>query len=68
MKSYLKRCSQAQLDRPEWPAPKDNPEHYFKLVMQKGLTPSPEEIKGNPRARSARLRVAERLQTAVPKS
>ena len=68
VKSYLKRCSQAQLDRPEWPAPKDNPEHYFKLVMQKGLTPSPEEIKDNPRARSARLRVAERLQGAVSKS
>lgn len=68
VKSYLKRCSKAQLDRPEWPAPKANPEHYFKLVMQKGLTPSPDEIKSNPRARSARLRVAERLQTAVPKS
>jgi len=68
VKSYLKRCSQAQLDRPEWPAPKENPEHYFKLVMQKGLTPSPEEKKSNPRARSARLRVAERLKTAVSKS
>ncbi|MCP4848420.1 MAG: 16S rRNA (cytosine(1402)-N(4))-methyltransferase RsmH [Verrucomicrobiaceae bacterium] len=65
VKSYLKRCSQSQLDRPEWPAPKENPEHFFKLVMQKGLTPSPEEIKGNPRARSARLRVAERLEGAV---
>ena len=67
VKSYLKRCSQAQLDRPEWPAPKENPEHYFKLLVQKGLTPSPEEIKSNPRARSARLRVAERLEKAVSK-
>ena len=64
VKSYLKRCSQAQVDRPEWPAPKRNPEHYFKLVIQKGLAPSPEEIKSNPRARSARLRVAERLEKA----
>ncbi|MCH2061550.1 MAG: 16S rRNA (cytosine(1402)-N(4))-methyltransferase RsmH [Verrucomicrobiales bacterium] len=67
VKSYLKRCSKAQLDRPEWPAPKENPEHYFKLLVQKGLTPSPEEIKSNPRARSARLRVAERLEKAVSK-
>ena len=68
VKSYLKRCSQAQVDRPEWPAPKKNPEHYFKLVIQKGLAPSPEEIKSNPRARSARLRVAERLENAVSTS
>ncbi len=68
VKSYLKRCSQAQVDRPEWPAPKKNPEHYFKLVINKGLAPSPEEIKSNPRARSARLRVAERLEKAASTS
>ncbi len=67
VKSFLRRCSQPRLDRPEWPEPRPNPEHYFKLVMQKGLAPSNEEIKTNPRARSARLRVAERLPTAVAK-
>jgi 16S rRNA (cytosine1402-N4)-methyltransferase len=66
VKSFLRRCSKAELDRPEWPEPRANPEHFFKLVMQRGLAPSGEEIKTNPRARSARLRVAERLPTAVP--
>lgn len=65
VKSFFKRCSQAQIDRPEWPEPKVNPEQYFKLVMQKGMAPSPEEVEANPRARSARLRVAERLPTTV---
>ena len=45
----------------EWPEPRKNPDHNFKLVIQKGLSPSSEEVKSNPRARSARLRVAERL-------
>jgi 16S rRNA (cytosine1402-N4)-methyltransferase len=67
VKSFLRRCSSAEIDRPEWPEPRANPEHYFKLVMQKGMAPSAEEIKANPRARSARLRVAERLPTTVSK-
>jgi len=68
VKSYLRRCSAPEIDRPEWPEPRANPEHYFNLVMQKGMAPSKEEVKGNPRARSARLRVAERLTTAVSKA
>ncbi len=67
VKSFLRRCSAAEIDRPEWPEPKANPERYFKVLIQKGLAPAPEEISDNPRARSARLRVAERLPTAVSK-
>ena len=67
VKSYLRRCSSAQVDRPEWPEPKANPDHYFKLLLQKGMAPSQEEIEANPRARSARLRVAERLPDSVSK-
>lgn len=33
------------------------------LVFKKGLAPSPEEVAENPRARSARLRVIEKLKT-----
>jgi 16S rRNA (cytosine1402-N4)-methyltransferase len=33
----------------------------IRIVIKKGLTPSPEEISNNPLARSARLRVAEKL-------
>jgi 16S rRNA (cytosine1402-N4)-methyltransferase len=65
VKSYLKRCSKSKIDRPEWPAPRSNPNYCFKLVMQKGLIPSKDEVKINPRARSARLRVAERLPIEV---
>ncbi len=65
VKSYLKRCSKSKIDRPEWPEPRSNPNYCFKLVMQKGLIPSKDEVKTNPRARSARLRVAERLPIEV---
>jgi 16S rRNA (cytosine1402-N4)-methyltransferase len=33
----------------------------LRLVTRKPLTPSPEELQDNPRSRSARLRVAEKL-------
>ena len=33
----------------------------FRVLFKKGLQPSPEEIEENPRARSARLRAAERI-------
>ena len=33
----------------------------FKLINKKPIQPSPEEIKSNPRSRSARLRIAEKL-------
>ena len=65
VKSYLKRCSRSVIDRPEWPEPKQNPDYCFKLVMQKGIIPSKDEVRNNPRARSARLRVAERLPVGV---
>ncbi len=61
VKQYLAEHSRPTLDRPEWPAPRPNPECYFRLVVRKGLAPGDQEIAANPRARSARLRVAERL-------
>jgi 16S rRNA (cytosine1402-N4)-methyltransferase len=61
VKTFLKRNSSPMLDRPEWPEPRSNPDYNFKLVLQKGLAPSKEEVEMNPRARSARLRVAERI-------
>ena len=38
-----------------------NPEVPFKVINKKGITPSKEEIAVNSRARSARLRIAEKL-------
>jgi len=61
VKQYFAEHSRPWLDRPEWSGPRPNPECYFRLPVRKGLAPSPEEIAVNPRARSARLRIAERL-------
>ena len=41
------------------------PEEYlpdFKLVVNKAISPSKEELENNPRARSAKLRVIERIK------
>ena len=61
VKSFLRRCSKAELDRPEWPEPRLNPDFWLDLVSKKPVVPSKEEVKNNPRARSAKLRVAEKV-------
>ncbi|MBP7948073.1 MAG: 16S rRNA (cytosine(1402)-N(4))-methyltransferase RsmH [Verrucomicrobiales bacterium] len=61
VKGYLRHHSAAELDQPNWPRPKPNPDHHFSLVVRKALAPSETEIEANPRARSCKLRVAERI-------
>ena len=61
VKQFLNEHSRPTIDRPEWPSPRPNPDCHFRLIVRKGLVPSEEEIAANPRARSARLRIAERL-------
>ena len=61
VKNYLRETSAPTLDRPEWPAPRPNPRHHFKLLTRRPLEATAEELAENPRARSAKLRVAERL-------
>lgn len=63
VKHFLRERSAATLDRPEWPAPRPNPNYCLRLVVRKALTASAEEIAVNPRARSCKLRVAERIPT-----
>ena len=48
------------MDRPEWSGPRPNPRHCFHLVVRKALVAGEAEIASNPRARSCKLRVAER--------
>lgn len=62
VKQAFVRCSTEWLDRPEWPEPRRNPDHSLCLVTRKPVEAAEAEVKSNPRARSAKLRVAERIQ------
>ncbi|MEM8954867.1 MAG: 16S rRNA (cytosine(1402)-N(4))-methyltransferase RsmH [Verrucomicrobiota bacterium] len=61
VKRFLQHHTRRELDRPEWPAPKANPDYHFDYVLKKALRASEQEVKRNPRSRSARMRVAERI-------
>src|SRR5213595_3227753 len=61
VKNFFRDHSQAWLDKPEWPEPRRNPDHDLKLVTSKPVEPADEEQRANPRSRSAKLRVAEKI-------
>jgi 16S rRNA (cytosine1402-N4)-methyltransferase len=61
VKVFFREHSREWIDRPEWPAPRRNPERQFQLLTPHPITASAEEIQENPRARSAKLRVVEKL-------
>ena len=61
VKRAFQRLSTPEIDKVEWPAPRPNPEYCLKVLTRKPVEPSEEEVKRNPRSRSARLRVAEKL-------
>ncbi len=61
VKRAFQRLSAREVDRPEWPAPRPNPDYCLQVITRKPVEPGEAEIKANPRSRSARLRVAERI-------
>jgi len=61
VKNFFRDHSREWLDRPEWPAPQRNPNYDLKLVTRKPVEPSEDEQRANPRSRSAKLRVAEKI-------
>ncbi len=61
VKNFFRDRSRAFLDRPEWPEPRPNPNHFFELITTKPVEPDATEQRANPRSRSAKLRVAERI-------
>lgn len=61
VKNFFRDHSREWLDRPEWPEPKRNPEYDLNLITSKPVEPSEDEQRLNPRARSAKLRVAEKI-------
>jgi len=61
VKNFFKERTAAFIDRPEWPAPRPNPLHLFKAITGKPVVASDAEQRANPRSRSAKLRVVERI-------
>jgi 16S rRNA (cytosine1402-N4)-methyltransferase len=61
VKNFFRDRSREWLDRPEWPEPRRNPDYDLKVVTSKPVEPSEEEQRANPRSRSAKLRVAEKI-------
>jgi 16S rRNA (cytosine1402-N4)-methyltransferase len=61
VKNFFRDRSREFLDRPEWPEPRPNPEFSLRLITPKSVEPDAIEQRLNPRSRSARLRVAERI-------
>lgn len=61
VKEYLKRESQDCLCPVQAPVCVCGHHASLKLIVKKVITPSPDEIADNPRSRSAKMRVAERI-------
>jgi len=61
VKIFFRERSAEWIDRPEWPEPLRNTARIFRLLTPRPMDASGEEIESNPRARSAKLRVVERI-------
>lgn len=61
VKRFLKNASMKEIDRREWPEPRPNPDYTFKAITRKPIKATAEEVKRNPRSRSAVLRIGERI-------
>ncbi len=64
VKRFLRHRSTPFIDDPGWPEPRPNPDFQFQLLARKAIIPTAEETTLNPRARSAKLRVARLLDPA----
>ena len=61
VKNFIRDRSREWLDRPEWPEPRRNPDYMLRPVTDKPVEPGENEQRNNPRSRSAKLRVAEKI-------
>ena len=62
VKTFFREHSREWLDRPEWPEPRRNPDYDLAIVTPKPVEPGDDEQRANPRSRSAKLRVAEKIK------
>lgn len=61
VKQFFDLRSRPEIDRPEWPAPRPNPDYCFRLLSRKPVTAGEKELSTNPRSRSAKLRGVEKI-------
>jgi 16S rRNA (cytosine1402-N4)-methyltransferase len=61
VKQVMKEKSRAFEETPRWPNSVPNPKQVFQLITKKPIVASADEIARNPRARSAKLRVVEKI-------
>lgn len=61
VKQFFDLRSRPEIDRPEWPSPRPNPDYCFRLLSRKPVTAGEEELSTNPRSRSAKLRGVEKI-------
>lgn len=61
VKNFFRGHSREWIDRPEWPAAQPNPDRDLIVITSKPIEPGENERRTNPRARSAKLRVAEKI-------
>ncbi len=61
VKHHLRDRAAPFIDQPGWPEPRPNPQLRYRLLARKAIAPTARETSDNPRARSAKLRVAELL-------
>ncbi len=64
VKTFMKERATEWRDQENWPEPRRNPNYIFRLITTRPIIASEAEQKANPRSRSAKLRVAERLPYA----
>jgi 16S rRNA (cytosine1402-N4)-methyltransferase len=61
VKDFFRDRSREWIDKPEWPEPRRNPDYDLNVVTPKPIDPGEAEQRQNPRSRSAKLRVAEKI-------
>jgi len=61
VKNFIRDHSREWIDKPEWPEPRRNPEFDLRPITDKPIEPGEIERRANPRSRSAKLRVAEKI-------
>jgi len=61
VKTFFKTRSMEWIDRPEWPEARANPARIFNLLKTKPVIAGDGEQQRNPRSRSAKLRIVEKL-------